>query len=306
MYSNSYDNIRMMFWDGTEKDDKGKTIKYNFDKIGIEHSVWRALRDYTARTEGKKDGESSASADKMIKAIPEFIKELILYFERDIPYALQNDYDKWHHRMCDLFIDEITKSKIRSEVKYGKAQKIVNMSMKTVYCLNGADKKAQEGYFQFCHMPLDSITLNWFRNYVAEDWFNVDKKRDQRIKISLEGGPLPKWSSLDFIDSKDFNEYSKQINKYNKDNPYDYMFIVTMIREYFDKQTKNPYHGLTAFEAEFYIWVETQYEMAAEALTKQNLLVKLQSNNEVSVKNTRIKSLNKEIVHMLIDLSEYY
>ena len=79
MYSNSYENIRMMFWDGTEKDDKGKTIVYNFDKVGIEHSVWRALRDYTARTENKKEGDSSASADKMIKAIPEFIKELILY-----------------------------------------------------------------------------------------------------------------------------------------------------------------------------------------------------------------------------------
>ena len=175
MYSNSYENIRMMFWDGTEKDDKGKTIVYNFDKVGIEHSVWRALRDYTARTENKKEGDSSASADKMIKAIPEFIKELILYFERGVPYALQSEYDNWHHQMCDLFISEITKSKIRSEVKYGKAQKIVNMSMKTVYCLNGADQKAKEGYFKFCHMPLDSITLNWFRDYVAEDWFNVEK-----------------------------------------------------------------------------------------------------------------------------------
>ena len=151
MYSNSYDNIRMMFWDGTEKDDKGKTIVYNFDKIGIEHSVWRALRDYTARTEGKKDGESSASADKMIKAIPEFIEKLILYFERDIPYAWKNDYDKWkngydewHHEMCDLFISEITESKIRSEVKYGKAQKIVNMSSDIFATLDKMLKKIKE------------------------------------------------------------------------------------------------------------------------------------------------------------------
>lgn len=305
MYSNSYDNIRMMFWDGTEKDDKGKTIVYNFDKIGIEHSVWRALRDYTARTEGKKDGESSASADKMIKAIPEFIKELNIYFERDIPYALQNEYDEWHHQMCDLFIYEITKSKIRSEVKYGKAQKIVNMSMKTVYCLNGADKKAKEGYFKFCHMPLDSITLNWFRNYVAEDWFNVEKKRDQRIKISLEGGPLPKWSSLTFVAAEDFKSYCDKISQYSKDNPYDYMFIVTMISEYF-KQETNPYYDLTPFEAEFYIWPETQYEMAADALIKQNLLKNLQSNVGVSVNNVHIKSLNKAIAYMLLDISTYY
>ena len=301
MYSNSYDNIRMMFWDGTEKN-----IVYKLDKDGIKYSVWRALRDYTARTEEKKAEDSSASADKMIDALPKFIDGFILYFNRETPFTSADKYDEWHHEMCNLFILEITQSKIRSEVKYGKAQKIVNMSMKTIYCLDGAKKKSEDGYFKFCHMPLDSITINWFRNYVAEAWFNVGKKRDERIKISLEGGPLPKWSSLDFIDSKDFNEYSKQINKYNKDNPYDYMFIITMIREYFNNQTKNPYHGLTAFEAEFYIWVETQYEMAAEALTKQNLLVKLQSNNEVSVKNTRIKSLNKEIAHMLIDLSEYY
>ena len=305
MYSNSYENIRMMFWDGTEKDDKGKTIVYNFDKVGIEHSVWRALRDYTARTENKKEGDSSASADKMIKAIPEFIKELILYFERGVPYALQSEYDNWHHQMCDLFISEITKIKIRSEVKYGKAQKIVNMSMKTVYCLNGADQKAKEGYFKFCHMPLDSITLNWFRDYVAEDWFNVEKKRDQRIKISLEGGPLPKWSSLTFVAAEDFKSYCEKISQYNKNNPYDYMFIVTMISEYF-KQETNPYYDLTPFEAEFYIWPETQYEMAADALIKQNLLKNLQSNVGVSVNNAHIKSLNKTIASMLLDISRYY
>lgn len=305
MYSNSYENIRRMFWDGTQKDKNGVTVTYKLDKDGIEHSIWRALRDYTARTEEKKEGDASASADRMISAIPKFIDSMISYFDMKEPYKRADDYDKWHNKMCKLFISEMKEHKIRSEVKYGKAQKIVNMSMKTIYCLNGADSKAKEGYFKFCHMPLDSITINWFREYVAEGWFNVGKRRDERIKISLEGGPLPKWSGLAFVEADTFENYCRKIKQYNQKTPYDYMFIVTITREYFEQKT-NPYHDLTQFEAEFYIWAETQYEMAAEALLKQNLLEKLQSNAGILVDNARIKSFNKKIGQLLLDISAYY
>ena len=304
MYSNSYENIRNMFWDGTQKDKNGVTVVYKLDEDGIKHSIWRALRDYTARTDGIKEGESSASAARMLDAIPEFIKQMISYFKMEKPYD-KAGYDRWHHEMCELFISEITKSKIRSEVKYGKAQKIVNMSMKTIYCLEGAKKKAEIGYFKFCHMPLDSITLNWFRYYVARDWFNIGRKQVNQIKISTDGGPLPKWSSITFVEADTFENYCNKINQYNQKTPYDYMFIVTMMREYFNIKD-NPYNDLTPFEAEFYIWPETQYEMTAEALIKQELIKKLDSNAGVSVNNANIKLLNKKMAEILSNLSTYY
>lgn len=307
MYSNFYENIRRMFWDGTQTDKNGVTVVYKLDEYGIKHSIWRALRDYTARTEEKKEGDSSASADKMICAMPKFIARMNEYFGMKEPYTTATEYDTWHNQMCELFMSEMQEHKIRAEVKYGKAQKIVNMSMKTIFCLNGADQKAEEGYFDFCHMPLDSITINWFREYVAERWFNLHKKRNERIKISLEGGPLPKWSSLTFAAADTYANYCNKINQYSKQTPYDYMFFVTMIREYFKQpSTINFYDGLTPFEAEFYIWAEMQYEMAAETLLKQDLIEKLQSNVDISVNNARIKSLNKKIGQLLLDLSEFY
>lgn len=306
MYSNSYENIRMMFWNGTEKAKDWSIIKYKLDQAGIEHSIWRALRDYTARTEERKDEDSSASADTMLKAIPKFVEAMKNYFNDPVKES-ETEYDSWHHTMCELFIEEIKENKIRSNVKYGKAQKIVNMSIKTIFCLNGAEEKSSKGYFKFCHMPLDSITLNWFRNYVAKTWFNIGKKRDEKIKISLEGGPFPKWSNLSYSDSKSFSDYCQCIERYNNKAPYDYMFFVAIMRKYFEKNnTMNPYDGLTPFQAEFYIWVEAQYESAAESLLKQNLIKKLQSNNSVLVGNKNIKLLNDKISKLLSELSEYY
>ena len=107
MYSNSYENIRRMFWDGTQTDKNGVTVVYKLDEYGIKHSIWRALRDYTARTDGIKEGESQASADKMLDAIPKFRKKMISYFDMEKPYNTAEAYDKWHHEMCDLFVNEI-------------------------------------------------------------------------------------------------------------------------------------------------------------------------------------------------------
>jgi hypothetical protein len=46
-------------------------------------------------------------------------------------------------------------------VTYGKAQKIVNMTMKQLYCFaNALDYK--ESVFAFCHIPVDSIILAFF------------------------------------------------------------------------------------------------------------------------------------------------
>jgi len=59
-YSKSYDDLRAMFWDGKESTDTDIRI-YCLDKDGIEHSVYRALRDYTARTEKLEDGQASTS-----------------------------------------------------------------------------------------------------------------------------------------------------------------------------------------------------------------------------------------------------
>ena len=113
------------------------------------------------------------------------------------------------------------------------------------------------------------------------------------IKISLDGGPLPKWSNLTFLDGSltyQYVDYTQNNSLQFNNKQYHYMFFVTMIREFF-KSASNPYFGLTPFKAEFYICPEQQWEMAAKNLLEQNLLSKLSSNTGVSVNNPGIKQL---------------
>lgn len=289
-YSKDYKSVRDMFWNGKEG-----VKTYGLDEEGIEYCLFRALKDYTARTEKKKENDATASAQKMLEALKDngFLNNFESYFTDDIKDS--EGYDKWHHACCEEFISIIKDAKIRSNVSYGKAQKIVNMTMKTVYCLKGSEEKANAGYFEYCHMPLDSFTLEWFRAKLAKEWYNPSKARTFKIKISTDGGPLPKWSNLNFKKislETNFDTYDRDINTRLEGAHYHYMFFVTLIRAYFaPNNSNNPYHGLTPFQAEFYIWPEIQWEMSAKNIVDQDLINKVSIIQGLSTNNTKIKEL---------------
>ncbi|MBQ8393500.1 MAG: hypothetical protein IJX51_06990 [Clostridia bacterium] len=75
-------------------------------------------------------------------------------------------------------IHKLPKNKIVATVQiaritYGKAQKIVNMTMKQLYCFDNAHRY-RKTVFQFCHIPLDSVILDFFKlgnNFV---WSNLN------------------------------------------------------------------------------------------------------------------------------------
>ena len=262
-YSNDYKAVRKMFWNG--RDEKGK--QYYLDKPGITYALGRALKDYTSRTDKKEDGEGILSVRNMTDVLGAFVDGFEKFFISP-PKVNAEEYDRWHHDMCALFISCIKDAGLRNTVSYGKAQKIVNMTMKNVYCLEGAEAKDKENYFDFCHMALDSIVLNWFCTYVAQRWFNIRKTRNEKILISREGSLLPKWSSLEFMPESlqiTADAYKTNVQKRCYQGHYHYYFFVKMISAYF-KDANQPYGSLTPFKAEFYIWQETQMEAAAEAL----------------------------------------
>ncbi len=299
-YSTSYMNIRNMFWDGGG---------FELNRSGIKASLRRALRDYTSRTQAKILGANDTSVENLFNALdPCFTDEIEKYFNS--PVKSQDEYDVWHHEMCNIFIDRIEKSGIKNTETYGKAQKIVNMTMKTVFCLDGAEIYDNQGYFKHCHIPLDSITIEWFRNKLAKEWYNPTRTKQERIRISLDGGPLPKWSNLTFLSgslSYRYVDYDKEISYQLDDKHYHYMFFVTMIREYFvSGNEKNNYDGLTPFQAEFFIWPEQQWELSANGLLNQDLITKLSVNPGVSVHNPVITDLCGKLSKNLIDISKHY
>lgn len=139
-------------------------------------------------------------------------------------------FNEKHKELCECWTNEF--GEIDANLaKYGKAQKIVNMTFKYMYCwyYKHPSKRGQEEdkkKFQSCHMTLDSYTLNWIydRTY-----------KEERKKISFTKSV--KWSSLDSVE--------------------DYLGIEELAK----KAIERVFGEMPAIEAEFLIW---DYEMIRE------------------------------------------
>lgn len=77
----------------------------------------------------------------------------------------ENNFREQHNQICINLNNELKKLGY-DDISYGKAQKIINMTFKYLYCLKNTEK--YEKIFQNCHMPLDSFTLEWCRRYLNE------------------------------------------------------------------------------------------------------------------------------------------
>ena len=62
---------------------------------------------------------------------------------------------------------------------YGQAQKVVNMALKYLFCCEDADLDI----FQYCHMPLDGLILNWCKK---EFKISVNSDKDAWSKLTEE------------------------------------------------------------------------------------------------------------------------
>jgi len=161
-------------------------------------------------------------------------------------------FDSWHNNTCNSFINDCRDANI--SIKYGKAQKIVNMSFKYLYCL--CDETENKGHFDFCHMPLDTYILNWFCDNVV-----VSLDAEKRAQVKIDKIKKTSWSNLEYGSSEE---------------TYTYMWIQSRIRDYLGTQN-HQYKAaedkpLTPFLAEFYIWPEQKYLEACKSFCNQPFL----------------------------------
>ena len=171
-------------------------------------------------------------SDKAKKILAGEIKK---YFDNKMPCVTKDDFDGLHFNLCKAFIDQLKKDGYNSAT-YGQAQKVVNMTFKYLYCLPDATTTYNE-YFEYCHVALDSFTLEWI-------WRNCDPR------------------------SRDLNKYEAWSNL-NKDDYYagktkrpGYDSIVALYR---DKIPSSLHTDCTPFQAEFIFWPEIQMHLATEA-----------------------------------------
>ena len=262
-YENDYEKIRSTFVMDDRDAHPFNPSSKSFEKDAIEYALRRAFRDFNFRTltaiksdasEGfvcefdtwqktQNDAKKLAKDGKQKNEIPvsrtdylveklskvKFCTRFAEYFQDNSPKA-KDAFDYCHNEMCDLFLNTLTSD--YEDLSYGKAQKIVNMMFKHLYCLNGSKEYDDRGYFKHCHLTLDSFTLEWFKRNV------------------VKGGKVGTWSNLEY--------------KGNNHNAYTY--YLEKIDTYFKKkEIKEKYNNLTPFQFEFYMWPEMQLELAAEA-----------------------------------------
>ena len=145
--------------------------------IAIEIAVSWAYNDAKRTMHGitKDDREEAEDA---------IVKEFKAYFTNPAP--CEKKFKESHIRLCNAWINSFEDGS--SLGTYGKAQKIVNMTFKYLYCCTNIDNF--ENHFKYCHMPLDSFTLEWFKRNIQEvdptkigSWSKMEDKKSDTSKI---------------------------------------------------------------------------------------------------------------------------
>lgn len=181
-----------------------------------------------ARTFSKINSSSGTAEAELAKAIQNYFKGQAC--------AKKEDFDTLHFNLCNDFIKNLSSIGYTS-VTYGQAQKIVNMTFKYLYCLNGATSPQYNDYFDFCHVALDSFTLEWI-------WRNCNPKASKLNKYEA-------WSNLDKVDY-----YAGKTKRPGYDS------IVALYRK---KIPSSLHTDCTPFQAEFIFWPKIQMHLATEA-----------------------------------------
>ena len=165
-----------------------------YDENGGKKAINAAFKDFTSRTLRKIDPDVNVSVDEELrkKALKHLSAKFEEYFKA--PAKNKEDFNTWHEQCCKEFQTKYNKALEGKyhKIKYGKAQKIVNMTFKYLFCYVDADRYT--GHFQYCHMPLDSFTLTWYRReakkYMKQNgelWYQDNKNRADKLTWSDMG-----------------------------------------------------------------------------------------------------------------------
>lgn len=157
--------------------------------------------------------------------------EALLYSFFDKQALPKDAFEKKHKVLCDIWHTSFGDDKLGS---YGKAQKIINMAFKYLYCR----KKGKMGHFKYCHMPLDSFTLKWFERNVKSE---ISGENVKTFKINDEY----RWSNIG-----GYGGYEE------------YALIQKEIENYINNKKG---FSLSPLELEFIVWPEIQNHLSAEA-----------------------------------------
>lgn len=223
-------------------------------------------------------------------------------------------FDEWHKNACECIINDNKKSKIT--ITYGQAQKLVNMSLKYIYCLEDFDTEINVTAW---HMTLDSYTLNWIAQHLYKP---TGRGNQTELSDTINIKDLAKELSGCFSSSKDefedkseeeienkIKEKIKTLSKFvenikwNNLDDNGYKYLQKKIKEFLD--TDPP------FIAEFYIWpqmqielIETNIQKDMKTLTKYTEVISHLSVENDNATHIHINDIEKKIDGFFANLKD--
>ena len=94
----------------------------------------------------------------------------------------QEAFDAKHKDLCHYYMKLL--NDYQFVIKYGQAQKVVNMALKYLFCCEDAGSNP---VFQYCHMPLDGLIMNWCKDWCKKEYkISVNSDKDAWSKLAEE------------------------------------------------------------------------------------------------------------------------
>ncbi len=211
-----------------EKDILEKTLSKD---AGIELYAQAIYLGYLDASRTFIDQRKVKKDDSEVKEIAYEMKQ---YIDGDI-----DDFDSFFYKACESLCDKY-------QMKFGQAQKIINMAYKYLYCIAGEDLKNR---FDKCHLPLDGIMLEWIHRNITDD----KKKKLKKVEA---------WS---------------KIEKGTKDKAGTYLYYKMYIDNYCKKMGKTP------LQLDFEYWVIMSQTLAAENYLKTFDVEELKENKYIEL-----------------------
>ncbi|MFR1631578.1 MAG: hypothetical protein ACLSU0_00250 [Oscillospiraceae bacterium] len=221
----------------------------------LEKSIEKAHTDMARRANGHRPEIQTESVS--------WLKD---HFIKASPFSISNcvDFDVWHTETCNKYCSQmnswIRRKGFNFTMTYGRAQKVLNMTFKYLYCTT-AYKAKVESIAPFLHMTLDGYTLHWYRDIVV-DFINKSSS------VKIKKGDISDWSKMNEKSKRQYIDIQKDIRAYlNSIADYQYYINTEIIStdESLEEQTKvsNKTFKVTIpfdptrkspFYAEFIVW----------------------------------------------------
>lgn len=220
----------------------------------LEKSIEKAHTDMARRANGHRPEIQTESISRLKDC-----------FITASPFSISScvDFDAWHTETCNQYCSYMN-SWLKSKgfsfyMTYGRAQKVLNMTFKYLYCTT-AYKAKVESIAPFLHMTLDGYTLRWYRDVVD----SINKKSSVKIKKC----DISDWSKMNEKGKRQYIDIQKDIRAYlNSIADYQYYINTEIIStdESLEEQAKVSNKTITVtipldptrkrpFYAEFIVW----------------------------------------------------